>query len=383
MSSFSKIKTGEKSTMKVPLLDLTRQYLSIKAEIDEAIQKVLDHGRFIMGPELGELEERLAEYCDVSSGIGVASGTDALLLSLRAIGVEPGNEVITSAFTFFSTAGVISRLGARPVFVDVDPGTFNIDPGRLESAITDKTRAIIPVHLFGQVAEMDEIRAVAGARGIDIIEDAAQAIGATYKGLKAGSLGRAACFSFFPSKNLGAYGDAGFITTSDSRLADLMRRLRVHGAKPKYYHSIIGYNSRLDTIQAAVLLVKLKHLPIWHEARRAKAARYDELLKSVDGVITPFAQPHNYHIYHQYTLVVEDRDNLKEFLKSRQIGVDTYYPLPLHLQECYSNLGYKKGDLPVCEELSEKVISLPVFPEMTDDEQEFVAESIREYFARG
>ena len=378
-----KTRIGERMAMRVPLLDLTRQYNSIKGEIDRAIQKVLDHGRFIMGPELEEFETSLAEYCEVSNGIGVASGTDALLLSLRALGVGPGNEVITSAFTFFSTAGVISRLGARPVFVDIDPKTFNLDPGKLADAITDKSRLIVPVHLFGQIAEMDEISSIAEENGLDIVEDAAQAIGATYKGRKAGNLGQAACFSFFPSKNLGAYGDAGFIATNDDDLADVMRRLRVHGARPKYHHSIIGYNSRLDTTQAAVLLVKLKHLPAWHEARRMKAARYNDFLKDVDQVITPFVHPHNYHIYHQYTIVVEDRDGLKEFLKSRQIGVDTYYPLPLHLQECYRDLGYKKGDLPVCEELSGKVISLPVFPELTDGEQQFVADSIKEYYSRG
>jgi dTDP-4-amino-4,6-dideoxygalactose transaminase len=378
-----KTRIGEGIAMKVPLLDLTRQYRSIKAEVDEAVQKVLDHGRFIMGPELVELERKLAEYCEVSNGIGVASGTDALFLSLRAVGIEPGHEVITSPFTFFSTAGVISRLGAKPVFADIDPRTFNIDPSRLEDAITAKSRAVVPVHLFGQIAEMDEIEAAAAKRSLDIIEDAAQAIGATYKGRKAGNMGRTACFSFFPSKNLGAYGDAGFVATNDDDLAELIRKLRVHGAKPKYFHSIIGYNSRLDTIQAAVLLVKLKHLPAWHEARRKKAARYNELLRNIDGVITPFVHPHNYHIYHQYTLVVEDRDGLMEFLKSRQIGIETYYPLPLHLQECYKHLGYKRGDLPVSEELSAKVISLPVFPEMTGDEQDFVAESIKEYYIKG
>jgi dTDP-4-amino-4,6-dideoxygalactose transaminase len=378
-----KTRIGEGIAMKVPLLDLTRQYRSIKAEVDEAVQKVLDHGRFIMGPELVELERKLAEYCEVSNGIGVASGTDALFLSLRAVGIEPGHEVITSPFTFFSTAGVISRLGAKPVFADIDPRTFNIDPSRLKDAITAKSRAVVPVHLFGQIAEMDEIEAAAAKRSLDIIEDAAQAIGATYKGRKAGNMGRTACFSFFPSKNLGAYGDAGFVATNDDDLAELIRKLRVHGAKPKYFHSIIGYNSRLDTIQAAVLLVKLKHLPAWHEARRKKAARYNELLRNIDGVITPFVHPHNYHIYHQYTLVVEDRDGLMEFLKSRQIGIETYYPLPLHLQECYKHLGYKRGDLPVSEELSAKVISLPVFPEMTGDEQDFVAESIKEYYIKG
>ncbi len=368
--------------MRVPLLDLTRQYASIRDEMDKAIQKVLDHGRFIMGPELKEFESNLADYCAVKNGIGVASGTDALLLSLRALGVGSGDEVITSTFTFFATAGVISRLGARPVFVDIDPRTFNIDLGSLAGAITKKTKAIIPVHLYGQIAEMDEISAIAEKHNLAIVEDAAQAIGAAYQGKKAGSFGRTACFSFFPSKNLGAYGDAGFIVTDDDDLADLIRKLRVHGAKPKYYHSMVGYNSRLDTIQAAVLMVKLKYLPDWHEARREKAARYDRLLEDIQQVTTPFVHEHNYHIYHQYTIIAEDRDSLKDFLKSREIGIDTYYPLPLHLQDCFKDLGYRKGDMPVSESLSEKVISLPIFPELTDEEQDFVVESIKEYYER-
>ncbi len=368
--------------MRVPLLDLTRQYASIRDEMDEAIQKVLDHGMFIMGPELKEFETRLSEYCAVKNGVGVASGTDALLLSLRALGVGSGDEVITSTFTFFSTAGVISRLGARPVFVDIDPRTFNIDPDSLAGAITKKTKAIIPVHLYGQIAEMDEISAIAEKHNLPIVEDAAQAIGATYKGKKAGSFGRTACFSFFPSKNLGAYGDAGFLVTDDDDLADLIRKLRIHGAKPKYYHSMVGYNSRLDTIQAAVLMVKLKYLPDWHEARRGRAARYDRLLEDIQQITTPFVHEHNYHIYHQYTLITEDRDGLKNFLKSREIGIDTYYPLPLHLQDCYKELGYQREDLPVSESLSNKVISLPIVPELTDEEQDFVVESLKEYYKK-
>ena len=350
--------------------------------MDKAIQKVLDHGMFIMGPELKEFESRLAEYCTVKNGVGVASGTDALLLSNRALGVRPGDEVITSTFTFFATAGVISRLGARPVFVDIDPRTFNIDPDSLAGAITKKTKVVIPVHLYGQIAEMDQILAIVEKHNLAVVEDAAQAIGAAYKGRKAGRFGKTACFSFFPSKNLGAYGDAGFIVTDDDDLADLIRKLRVHGAKPKYYHSMVGYNSRLDTIQAAVLMVKLKYLPDWHEARREKAARYDRLLEGIQQITTPFVSEHNYHIYHQYTVVAEDRDGLKDFLKSREIGIDTYYPLPLHLQDCYKELGYRKGDMPVSESLSKKVISLPIFPELSDDEQDFVVENIKEYYRK-
>jgi dTDP-4-amino-4,6-dideoxygalactose transaminase len=368
--------------VKVPLLDLTRQYASIRDEMNKAIQDVLHHGQFIMGPELREFETRLAEYCAVKNGIGVASGTDALLLSLRALNVGSGDEVITSTFTFFATAGVISRLGAKPVFTDIDRQTFNIDPDCLARAITKKTRAIIPVHLYGQIAEMDEISAIAKKHNLHIVEDAAQAIGAAYRGKKAGSFGTTACFSFFPSKNLGAYGDAGFIVTNDDELADLIRRLRVHGAKPKYYHSMVGYNSRLDTIQAAVLMVKLKYLPDWHEARRERAARYDRLLEGIQQITTPVVSEHNYHIYHQYTVVAEDRDSLKDFLKSREIGIDTYYPIPLHLQDCYKELGYRRGDMPVSESLSKKVISLPIFPELTDSEQDFVVESIKEYYSK-
>jgi len=366
--------------MKVPLLDLIRQYKSIEGEINQAIQTVLNHGMFIMGPELKQLETELADYCEVKHGIGVASGTDALLLSLRALGVGPGDEVICPTFTFFATAGVISRLGAKPVFVDIDEKSFNIDPDSIAKAINSKTKAIIPVHLYGQIADMDQIRALADKHGLPIVEDAAQAIGATYKGKKAGSFGATACFSFFPSKNLGAYGDAGFITTNDDKLADLLRKLRVHGAKPKYFHATVGYNSRLDTIQAAILRVKLNYLQSWHEGRRSKAAIYNKKLKDLSNVVTPFVHEHNYHIYHQYTLKVEKRDELKDFLKSREIGLDTYYPLPLHLQECYKDLGYKPGDLPVSEKLALNVISLPIFPELTSDEQDFVVDSIKEFY---
>ncbi len=366
--------------MKVPLLDLKRQYASIKGEIDNAMQTVLDHGMFILGPEVRDLETKLAEYCGARHGIGVASGTDALLLSLRALGVGPGDEVITTTFTFFATAGVVSRLGAKPVFVDIDPKTFNIDPDQLEKKITAKTRAVIPVHLYGQMADMDEISSIASKKNIPIIEDAAQAIGARYKNKIAGGFGKTACFSFFPSKNLGAYGDGGFITTDDDKIADLLGRLRVHGAKPKYYHSMVGFNSRLDSLQAAILLVKLKYLPEWHEARRQKAERYNQLLADLPQVVRPFVHDHNYHIYHQYTLKAQNRDALKEHLKSNQIGFDTYYPLPLHLQECYSDLGYNTGDLPVSEKIAGQAISLPIFPELTDEEQDFVVDSIKKFY---
>jgi dTDP-4-amino-4,6-dideoxygalactose transaminase len=368
--------------MKVPLLDLKRQYKAIKPEIDQAIQKVLDNTMFIMGPEVKELEEKIAQYCGAKHGVGVASGTDALLLSLRALGVGPGDEVVTTTFSFFATAGVISRLGAVPVFVDIEPKTFNIDPQRLESAITPKTKAIMPVHLYGQIAEMDEIMKIAGKRGVPVVEDAAQAIGAEYKGKKAGQFGATGCFSFFPSKNLGAYGDGGIITTNDDNLAALLKKLRVHGSQPKYFHSVVGYNSRLDTLQAAILIIKLKYLPEWHEARRQKADKYNQLLAGIRQVTIPFVHSYNYHIYHQYTILVENRDGLKDHLKAREIGFDTYYPLPLHMQECYKDLNYKPGSLPVSERLAGQAISLPVFPELTNQEQEFVTGAIREFYSK-
>jgi dTDP-4-amino-4,6-dideoxygalactose transaminase len=366
--------------MKVPLLDLGRQYSSLKGEIDAAIQTVLEHGRFIMGPEVKQLESELAEYCESRHGIGVASGTDALLLSLKSLGIGPGDEVLTSPFTFFSTAGVISRLGARPTFADIDKRTFNIDPKSVANALTDKTRAIIPVHLYGQIAEMDEIMAMADEKGISLVEDAAQAIGSTYKGKKPGAFGRTACYSFYPSKNLAAYGDGGFITTNDDDLADLIRRLRVHGARPKYYHSTVGYNSRLDTIQAAVLRIKLRYLQSWHESRREKAQRYNEMLRDTPQVRIPYVEDYNYHIFHQYTIIAENRDDLRDFLKSREIGFEIYYPVPLHMQDCYKDLGYRKGDLPVSEDLADRVISLPIFPELTGPEQDIVVDTIKEFY---
>jgi dTDP-4-amino-4,6-dideoxygalactose transaminase len=368
--------------MKVPLLDLKAQYLQIKDEIDVAIDNVLNHCRFIMGPEVAELEKKLADYCNSRYAVGVASGTDALLLSLRACGVGAGDEVLTTGFSFFATAGVIARLGAIPVFCDIDEKTFNINPALVEAKITSKTKAIMPVHLYGQVAEMDPIMEIAKSHNLPVVEDAAQAIGAKYHGRAAGSFGDAAGFSFFPTKNLGAYGDGGFAATSSEQLDDKLRKLRVHGAKPKYYHSIVGYNSRLDTMQAAVLLVKLKYLNSWHEKRREKARIYNEGFKDLAEVQIPFAHDYNYHIYHQYTLIVEDRKKLHNHLKEKEIGFETYYPLPLHLQECFKDLGYKKGDLPVSEKLADKVISLPVYPEMGEDQQAYVIETVRKFYSK-
>lgn len=366
--------------MKVPLLDLKEQYLSVKEEIDKAITGVLEHCRFIMGPEVGQLEEALARYCNTKYVVAVASGTDALLLSLRALGVGPGDEVITPGFSFFATAGVISRLGAVPVFCDIDQKTFNINPDTIEAKISSKTKAIMPVHLYGQLAEMDHIMEIGNNHKIPVVEDAAQAIGAKYKKRVAGTFGKTAGFSFFPSKNLGAYGDGGFISTNDDELVETLRKLRVHGAKPKYYHTMVGYNSRLDTIQAAVILVKLSYLNRWHGKRRQKAQLYNQQLSGLNGLEIPFVHEYNYHIYHQYTLKVENREKLKELLKEKNIGFDTYYPLPLHLQECYKHLSYKEGDLPKAEELSKKVISLPIYPELTEEQQAYVIDTIKGFY---
>ena len=362
--------------MNVAFLDLKRQYSSIKEELDQAVFSVLSHARFIMGPEVKAFEEQVAKYCGIKFAIGVASGTDALLLSLRACGVRPGDEVITTGFSFFATAGVITRLGAIPVYVDIDPDTYNMNPEQTEKKITSKTKAIMPVHLYGQCADMDPIMEIANKQNLKVVEDAAQAIGSKYKGKKAGSLGDFGCFSFFPSKNLGAAGDGGMVVTNNPEMADLIRMLRVHGAKPKYYHSIVGYNSRLDTLQAAILSVKLKYLDGWTQKRREHAKVYNDAFKDSE-IITPKEEDFNYHIYHQYTIAVKNRDHLREVLKENQIGHDVYYPVPLHLQECYKSLGYKEGYLPVIEKKGREVISIPIYPELTSEEQSFVIETIK------
>ena len=367
--------------MKVPFLDLKRQYSAIKKEMDEAVFSVLSNTQFILGPEVKSLEEKIASYCRTKFAIGVASGTDALLLSLRACGVKMGDEVITTGFSFFASAGVISRLGANPVFVDIDPETYNINPDQIEKKITPKTKAIMPVHLFGQCADMDPIIEVARKHNLKVIEDAAQAIGAEYKGKKAGAIGDFGCFSFFPSKNLGGAGDGGMVTANDPEMAEVVRVLRVHGSKPKYYHSTIGYNSRLDTLQAAILSVKLKYLDDWTKKRREHAEAYNSAFKDLD-MITPKEENFNYHIYNQYTIAVKNRDELRNYLKEKQIGHDTYYPVPLHLQECYKFLGYKKGDLPISEKKAEEVVSIPIYPELTEEEQEYVISTIKGFVTR-
>ena len=362
--------------MAIPLVDLKAQYKTIKDEVNAAIQDVLESQYFILGPKVQELEEKIAAYCDVKYGIGVASGTDALLLSLMAIGAGYGDEVITTPFTFFATAGSISRLGAKPVFVDIDPKTYNINPELIEERITDKTRAIIPVHLYGQCADMNPILDIAKRHNLYVIEDAAQAIGAEYKGRKAASMGHLGCLSFFPTKNLGGYGDGGMVLTNDEGLAEKVSVLRVHGSRPKYYHSIVGCNSRLDALQAAVLLAKFNHLDEWSEARRQNAQVYNSLFTDTN-VVAPYAESFNYHVYNQYVIRVKQRDRLKEVSKEAGVGTGIYYPVPLHLQECYSDLGYQPGDLPVSEKASKQVLALPIYPGLTQGQQEQIAKIIR------
>ena len=364
--------------MQVPLLDLKAQYATIKDEIKAAIDEVLESQYFILGPKVQQFEEEIAGYCNVQHAVGVASGSDALLLALMAIDVGLGDEVITTPYTFFATAGSISRLGAKPVFVDIDPKTYNINPELIPEKITDKTKAIIPVHLYGQCADMDPILEIGKKHNLCIIEDAAQAIGAEYKGRRAGSMGDMGCLSFFPSKNLGGYGDGGMVITNNAELAEKIRVLRAHGAKPKYYHSLIGVNSRLDALQAAVLSVKLKYLDGWSRARHQNAETYNYLLKGTD-VITPYVEPYNYHIYNQYIIRVSKRDELHQFLNERKIGTAIYYPVSLHLQGCYADLGYKEGDFPESEKAAKETVALPIYSELTKEQQTAVVNAIKEF----
>jgi len=373
----------------VPLLDLKAQYEAIKDEIREAIDRVLESQRFILGPEVEAFEEEVAAYSQTQYGIGVSSGTDALLVSLMAIGIRPGDEVITTPYTFFATAGVISRLCAKPVFVDIDPRTYNIDPGKIEAAITPRTKAIIPVHLYGQMADMDPIVEMAEKYNLYVIEDAAQAIGAEYKGKRAGSIGHLGCFSFFPSKNLGGVGDGGMVVTNDPDLAEKVRVLRVHGAKPKYYHHVVGGNFRLDALQAAVLRVKLRYLDEWTAARQHNAAYYRKLfaeaglLEGENAITLPYDAGWGRHIYNQFVIrVPKQRDALREYLESRGIGTAIYYPVPLHLQACFADLGYKEGDFPVSEKVSKEALALPVYPELDKRRAERVVTIIKEFLGR-
>ncbi|MFH1312606.1 MAG: DegT/DnrJ/EryC1/StrS family aminotransferase [Candidatus Eisenbacteria bacterium] len=368
--------------MKVPQFDIARQYRSMKTEIGDAVDEVLESGQYVLGKWVKDIELAVARATGARHGIGVASGTDALALALIACDVGPGDEVITSPFSFVSVAEVAIRMGAKPVFVDIDRKTFNIDPGDLKKKITDRTRAIIPVHLYGQSADMDAVmRLVEGTR-IAVIEDAAQAIGARYKDKPVCSIGTMSCLSFYPTKNLGCFGDGGMVLTNDDSLADRAESLRRHGQSEKYKYRFVGLNSRLDSLQAAILLAKFGKLKTWTEARRKVASRYDELLASTP-VETPYVSDFAYHVYHQYTILTDARDDLRAFLAEKGIGTATHYPIGLHLQEAYADLGYKEGDLPNCDWAAERVISLPMFPELEEKEVDYVGESIQEFFKNG
>lgn len=372
--------------MNVPLLDLVAQHQCIRGEVLAAVEAVIARQGFIMGPEVAELERRIAALSHVAHGIGCASGTDALLLPLRALDLRPGDEVITTPFTFFATAGAIHNAGGTPVFVDIEPGTFNIGPEAVEAAVGPRSRAVIAVHLFGQLAAMERILPVAERHGLRIIEDAAQAIGARRRmdgeWRMAGETGWCGTLSFFPSKNLGGWGDGGMMLTQDDALAARLRKLRLHGGARQYHHDEVGYNSRLDTLQAAVLLAKLPHLESWSAARRAHAAAYGEALADVPGVRVPPVDPANEHIFHQYTIRAERRDELQRHLTARGIGSAIYYPVPLHLQECFAHLGYRAGQFPEAERAAAEVLSLPVYPELTAAQRDTVVDAIRGFYGR-
>jgi dTDP-4-amino-4,6-dideoxygalactose transaminase len=367
--------------MQVKLLDLQAQYSPLREEIRRAIDEVCDAQALILGPFVDKFEKNLAAYCGVKHAIGVTSGTDALLLSMMAIGIKPGDEVICPAFTFFATAGCVSRLGAKPVFVDIEPGSFNIDPTKLKAAINKKTKAIIPVHLFGQIARMEAINEIACKNDLLVIEDAAQAIGAKRFDKPACSIGYVGCLSFYPTKNLGAFGDAGAICTNDDALADRIRLLREHGMRPKYYYKEIGGMFRLAGIQAAVLDVKLKYLNNWHEGRRRNAARYEHLLIE-SAIRIPHIDEGNYSVYNQYCVRITgknaDRDAVRQYLTSHQVGCEVYYPVPLHVQECFKDLGYKPGDFPESERACREVLALPIYAELPPEQLQFVAETLNQ-----
>lgn len=385
--------------MKVPLLDLKPQYLSLKKEIDEAVQRVVDSQYFIMGPDIAKLEEEICQYLGCKKAIGVSSGTDALLLALMALEIQPGDEVIVPTYSFFATAGVVARLNAIPVFVDCDPVTFNIDPNKIEKRITSRTKAIIPVHLYGQSARMKEIVAIANRHHLFVVEDAAQAIGVQYKNGKfVGTIGDIGCFSFFPSKNLGGFGDGGIVTTNNEALGEKMRIQRVHGMEPKYYHKMMGGNFRLDALQAAVLRVKLPHLDSWSAKRRENADSYTKffvnaglaaeegktVFDSNNKVLLPKAVYKNsgfknYHIYNQYIIRVEKRNALIDFLRKREIGCEIYYPVPFHRQECFAYLKCKDGDYPVSNCAANDSLALPIYPELSNEQIKFVVDSVSEF----
>lgn len=369
--------------MNVPLLDLRAQYASIQDDIREAVDRVFESQHFVMGPEVAALETEVAAYSQTKEAIGCASGSDALLLTLMALNVGPETEVVTTPFSFFATASAIARLGARPVFVDIDPVTYNINVDLIEAAITPRTRVVLPVHLYGQCADMDQLMELCTAKNVTLIEDAAQAIGAEDRGRRAGSMGLAGCFSFYPSKNLGAAGDAGIITTNDPDFTTRVRRLRVHGGLTEYQHIEVGINSRIDALQAAVLRAKLPYLDQWSDARAAKAQKYSELLEAANltfTVTTPFVKADNRHIFHQYVLrVPEHRDALMEHLKTRGVATKVYYPIPLHLQECFAYLGYKEVEFPQAEKAARETFALPLYPELSNEQQEYVVNAIKDF----
>jgi dTDP-4-amino-4,6-dideoxygalactose transaminase len=380
--------------MQVPMLDLSRQYAGIRTEVMTAIERVCDSQRYILGDEGTSFEREFAALCGAQDSVGCASGTDALWLAIAAAGIGPGDDVITTPFSFFATASSILRAGARPVFVDIDPETLNIDPLCVAARLNVKCsrrKTLLPVHLYGQCADMDELNRIAAGHKLTVIEDAAQAVGATWNGRLAGSLSLAAAFSFYPTKNLSAFGDAGAVTTSDPQIAGRMRSLRNHGGRQRYYHDEIGANSRLDSIQAAVLRVKMPHLPAWNAARRQRAAHYDRLLLAAGltrsgsaslGPITPLVtRPPAHHIYHQYVVLAHKRDELRQFLSERGISTEIFYPVPLHLQKCFAYLGYSSGDLPVAEQAATQVLALPMFAELQEEEQRYVVEGIAEFYS--
>jgi dTDP-4-amino-4,6-dideoxygalactose transaminase len=366
----------------VPQLDLATQYTAIGSEVRAAVERVMATQQFVLGREGAALEEEISRLCGVAHGVGVASGTDALMLALRACGVGAGDEVVLPTFTFVATGSAVSALGAKPVFADIRPETYNLDAGQLERRVTPRTRAIVVVHLYGLAADMDPILSLARARNLPVIEDNAQAIGAAYKGRRTGSLGDAACISFYPTKNLGAYGDAGMVVTDSAPLADRLRTLRNHGQTAKYLSSEPGWNSRLDEIQAAILRVKLRHLTQWQCARQAHAAEYNRLLGEVRGVMPPIVREGYEHVYHQYTIRVENRDALQRHLSERKIGSAVYYPHPLHLQPLYASLGYKAGDFPHAERAAQEVLSLPMYPELRKDQIARVVDAVAEFVKR-
>jgi dTDP-4-amino-4,6-dideoxygalactose transaminase len=370
--------------MTVPLLDLKAQYATIREEVEKAVLAVLESQHFILGPKVEECEKLLAPYCGCSQAVGVSSGSDALLICLMAEGIGPGDEVLTTPYTFFATAGAIARVGATPVFVDIDPKTYNIDPARLAAAVTARTKAVIPVHLYGQCADMDPILEVARRHKLVVIEDAAQAIGAEYKGRRAGSMGAYGCFSFFPSKNLGCAGDGGLVTSNDPARAEKLRVLRGHGSKPKYYHALVGGNFRFDALQAAIVSVKFRHLDAWTAGRQANAARYRRLFEATgltkDGLVRlPYEVPGNRHIYNQFVIRTSRRDELQAYFKDLKIGTEVYYPVPLHLQKCFANLNRREGDFSESESAAKETLALPIYPELSDQQAEHVVASIAKF----